>query len=370
MPEKRFDVVTFGSATQDAFVRTGASNIITLRSPHEEREYIAFDYGGKINVEGIDFLTGGGATNAAVALARLGLRPAACACIGRDEAGDVITAELEREGVSTELVVRHESERTGYSVILNSFEGDRTVLTARGANLRLDPERVDWDGVAGAEWIYLTSLHGESMKLMPRLREITRGDRVKLAFNPGSTTLAAGLEKARDMLSECEVLLLNRMEAERLLGVARPPRRFARAGGVPVDLTPEPDRLDGDGPYDIDDLFRPLAETGAKLIAITGGHEGAQVYDGETRYVLPSFRVPVEATLGAGDAFGSAFVAAIARGGSAQEALVSGTANAASVVRKLGAKVGLLDAEALTRFGAEHMKEKTVRKGPLGATPR
>jgi ribokinase len=366
---KRFDVVTFGSATKDAFVKTAASSIVTLRNLGEEREYLAFEYGGKINADSIEFLTGGGATNTAVAFARLGLRAAACACVGRDEAGDTIAAELEREGVSTGLLVRHASERTVYSVVLSSFEGDRTVLTARAANLRLEPSAVDWAGVADAEWLYLTSLHGDSMKLMPRLRELARGDHVKLAFNPGSATLAAGIEKARDMLSECEVLLLNRVEAERLVGVTTPPRRFARAGGVPVNVGPGCERFRADGPLNLDPLFRPLADTGAKIVAITAGREGAQACDGRLRYLLPAFEVPVEATLGAGDAFGSAFTAEILRGRGVEAALIAGTANSASVVQKLGAKVGLLAPDGVERLAAEHMRGKAVLKSPLGVVP-
>ncbi len=45
---------------------------------------------------------------------------------------------------------------------------------------------------------------------------------------------------------------------------------------------------------------------------------------------------------GAGDAFGSAFVAVIIRGGTIEEAIQLGTANATSTVQQIGAKNGLL----------------------------
>jgi sugar/nucleoside kinase (ribokinase family) len=165
------------------------------------------------------------------------------------------------------------------------------------------------------------------------------------------------------------VLLLNRVEAERLVGVTTPPRHFTRAGGVPVDATCETERFRAGGFLDLDRLFRPLADTGAKIIAITAGSEGAQAYDGKFRYMLPAFDVPVLATLGAGDAFGSAFTAEIIRGRDVEEAIIAGTANSASVIQNIGAKVGLLSQDSLARLVVENMKGRAVLKSPLGVAP-
>ena len=54
-------------------------------------------------------------------------------------------------------------------------------------------------------------------------------------------------------------------------------------------------------------------------------------------------------TLGAGDAFGSCFVASLAQGKSVPDALRAGIVNSASGIQQLGAKPGLLEGKALAK---------------------
>jgi ribokinase len=61
-------------------------------------------------------------------------------------------------------------------------------------------------------------------------------------------------------------------------------------------------------------------------------------------------KVKVADRTGAGDAFGSGFVAAIAKGQSIGEALTLGSANATSVVQKIGAKAGILKTDRFRRM--------------------
>ena len=62
-----FDVITFGSATRDVFLRSKAMEL------HKEHgiEEACFPFGAKIDIDDIDFETGGGATNNAVTFTRL-----------------------------------------------------------------------------------------------------------------------------------------------------------------------------------------------------------------------------------------------------------------------------------------------------------
>ena len=62
-----FDVITFGSATRDVFLRSKA---MELHKEHGIKE-ACFPFGAKIDVEDITLETGGGATNNAVTFSRL-----------------------------------------------------------------------------------------------------------------------------------------------------------------------------------------------------------------------------------------------------------------------------------------------------------
>ena len=65
--------------------------------------------------------------------------------------------------------------------------------------------------------------------------------------------------------------------------------------------------------------------------------------------VACDLKPPLERT-GAGDAFSSAFTAAIALGQSVEEALRWGPANSMSVVQQVGARAGLLKREELEKL--------------------
>ena len=395
-----FDVVSIGSATQDVFVKTNLSKVLVMKDVLSQKELLCFDYGAKVNVDHIEFCTGGGATNTAFSFARLGLKPAFLGKIGDDEAGKALIKELQEAGVDTSFHIVSKRRSTGYSVILTSFEGDRTVLVYRGANSVLDAEDIDWSFLNKARWLHITSLSGRSAKLLPQLTRRAKRKGVKVSLNPGSAQIRQGLKGLKNVLSKVDVLFLNKEEAAALTG--RPfTRRFidgkrcSLCGGC-VEVCPQdiftmeekkivvvneercvrcgrcvshcPTRAIVTEPwaFNVLEIFEAILKTGPGIVVITDGPNGAQVADGKFHYIFPPYDVPVVATLGAGDAFSSAFLAAIIKGKKVKEALELATANSNSVIQKFGAKVGLLTMEEARSFVQENRDEEhTVRKTPL-----
>jgi sugar/nucleoside kinase (ribokinase family) len=88
--------------------------------------------------------------------------------------------------------------------------------------------------------------------------------------------------------------------------------------------------------------IRDRLKSFSPLVAVTNGHLGAKIISSESTYYSPIINTnPVDET-GAGDAFGSAFVAALIYNYSLPEALDWAIKNSASVVSALGAKSGIL----------------------------
>src|SRR3989338_10891774 len=98
-----FDVITIGSATVDVFARTEFREII--RGKHKEK-CLAYPVGSKILIEELIVTTGGGGTNSAVALARLGQKVAFVGKMGLKDNSNRVITELEEEKVDTSLVIR------------------------------------------------------------------------------------------------------------------------------------------------------------------------------------------------------------------------------------------------------------------------
>ena len=397
-----FDVVCVGSATQDVFIKSDLTKIIKLSDVISEKEFLCYDYGSKVNIDEVQFLTGGGASNTAVAFARLGLSSAFLGKVNRtDDAGVRVANELETEGVDISYAAYSNSYATGYSVVLVSYQGERTVLTFRGANNSLDETDVNWGFLDNCRWLYMSGLSGRSAEMAQTLAARAHEKNVRLAFNPGSTQLKTKIKGLRGILAVTDVLIMNREEAEMVTGLSASREHIDTAScslcGKCIEACSEGILQRGDSgivargtdlckrcgecfkacgeeamvvepwTYNILEIFRVLVAAGAKVVVITDGKNGSQASDGEAHYWFPAYTAPVVDTLGAGDAFGSAFVAGMIRDGDIGRALQLGAANGSSVVRYFGAKPGLLTAEEMEDFlqGKSADEVYHVRKASL-----
>lgn len=313
------DIISVGSATEDVFVGSRDMKLISIQDVDRRQAYISFEYGAKIPVDTLFMATGGGATNTSVAFSRLGLKSGIISKLGKDSAAEHILDKLHRENVDTSYVVHSEDDPTGYSVILTSFTGDRTVLVHRGASTALCEDEVNWEALAQAKWTYLSSMAGPSAPLFEKVALHAREHGVKLAINPGGTQIREGLDKLRPVFEATHALFVNKQEAYALAGVT--PRR---------------------GRGDEMEALETLLEAGCDIVVMTDGPEGAEAHDGSAHYTVPAVPVEETSTLGAGDAFAAGCVAALFRDLDLRKALRAGALNAAGVISHMGAKRGLL----------------------------
>jgi len=325
------DIITIGSATEDVMIQANSAKVINIEDVKGARAYMAFDYGGKIHVDDMLITVGGGSINTAITFAKQGMAVAAVAKIGLDEAGDRVMARLKSEGAHTQLLVRSADNATGYSTIITTFTGERTVLVHRGASRELCEEDMPWQRMSNTEWMYVGALAGESSQLYPLLGKFAAEHNIKVALNLGTAQINEGLERFTDILRHTHVIYQNHEETRRLTGVP-------------------PDR----GPEDEMEMFRRLHEVGVEIVVMTEGAKGAEASDGQTHYTVPSYKVEVSSTIGAGDAFAAGCIAALHRGLSLPESLRMGAANAASVVQHPGANAGILTWKEALEFVRSH----------------
>jgi ribokinase len=304
-----YDMITVGSATMDAFAKTDAE-LITIRSGSGEEEHIAYPVGTKILVEHLDFQTGGGGTNTAVSFSRLGLKTAFLGKIGKDANGRQILEELKRERV--EFIGALGKEQTGYSIILDSIEEDRTILAFKGANNSLSSREIKKSRLT-TRWFYFSSMMEKSYTALEYLASHAARNSIKIAFNPSSYLTKKGVAYLSKVLRSTYVLILNKEEAEMLVGRGT-----------------------------MDELAISLRKLGPKIAVVTNGRDGVTACDGMRLYHLQANKVKVAETTGAGDAYASGFVAGMALGKSVEFSMRLGMVNATSVVMYIGAKNRLL----------------------------
>ncbi|RME53420.1 carbohydrate kinase family protein [Candidatus Woesearchaeota archaeon] len=300
-----------GSSTVDAFAATAPSDesVIDIRSGNVERELMAYPLGSKILIQHLDSYIGGGGTNTAVCFSRLGLKTGYVGKLGKDINGFSILRCLKEEGVTFLGAV---GKRSGFSFILDSQAHDRTVFTFRGCNDELRYEEVKVNQL-DTTWLYSSSLIGESFETLVRVARVLKARGVKVAFNPSTYLVKKGLDVVGRVLSLCDVVVLNKEEAQILVGSG-----------------------------EVDFLLKKLLQEVGGIVIVTDGARGSFASDGKLRYFVAPRDVQVVESTGAGDAFASTFVAGLAWEKPIIEAMVLAQINAESVIQKHGAKNGLL----------------------------
>ena len=304
-----YDVITVGSATVDVFVRTKFYKMLHC---HNKEELIAYPVGSKILIEELNVTVGGGGTNTAVALSRLGHKVAFIGKIGSGHNSRRVINNLKQEKVNTSLIVRSKKERTGFSIILDSKNHDRTVLTFRGSNNDLKFSEINLRKLK-AKWFYFSSMMGTSFKTLEKLASYAAKNKIKIAFNISSYLAKKGEDYLKNILKKVSILVLNKEEATLLVGKE----------GIKI-------------------LFKKIHKLGPEIIAITDGKNGVYVFNDSFIYYVKSHKIKVVETTGAGDAFASSFLSGIIRKNDVEFAMKLGMTNAESVIQHHGAKEKLL----------------------------
>jgi sugar/nucleoside kinase (ribokinase family) len=270
------EIICIGSAKLDL-------NAAVDRFPHEDERMLA---------ETLQTGVGGPSVTAAFAIARLGVPVGFCGVVGRDPAGDHIMGLLEEERVSTRWVTRRDDIETCRSMnIMSSQSATRAIITVPA--ITPDIARVP---ALNARWIHFDDV--------------------------GFSTCAA-------------------------IGKARPDRaQFSVDGGNPIagldlhgiDLyAPTIARLaaESGGTCEPRDLMRNAIARGARDVVATDGANGSYVLTADAFARVPAFTVDIVSTLGAGDVFHGAILAALCLGKDLVEATRWGNACAALSCRAL-----------------------------------
>lgn len=304
-----FDIISIGAGTVDIFVK---SNELVLKD-----NFLGVVASSKNEISESLICSGGGATNTATSFARLGLKSACISLIGNDPLSLFVTNDLKANHVDNSMVVQDDNS-TDFSVILVGLDGSRSILTNRGKS-SLTEENLVWDKISQTGWLYITSLEG-NLNLLEQLIGFAQERSIKVALNPGNRELSE-LTRLQPLLSHVDFLLLNKTESENLVGISLSDDKF----------------------------WEKLASFGAKVSAVTNGSEGAYILNSTGKLFSPVINTrPVDET-GAGDAFGSTFVAGQFHHLSLQDSLFWAIKNSASVVSLLGAKPGLLTMERINQ---------------------
>jgi len=310
-----YDVITFGSATEDVYLKSKKFFPIPCKNLTGGRG-ICFNLGSKIEVENAFLFSGGGGTNTAVTFTKQGFKVAYCGAVGDDFLGNSLVKELEGEKIDVSLVKRIKGKLTNISLILAYPGKDRTILLYRGASDNLRKDDISWNKIKETKWIYLAPFSGELVGLTEYLVNFAKKNNIKIALNPGYNQLTLPKKTLEKILRKIDVLILNQEEASLLTGI----------------------------PYKMEkEIFKKIDGLTEGICIMTKGKDGVVVSDGKYLYYADSLGKKAIDSTGAGDSFGAGFVSGIIKTKDIVSAVQFGIANSVSNIKKFGAKEGLLN---------------------------
>lgn len=313
-------MLAIGDIFTDAFIKLRDDKARIDIDPDGSKR-LSMEFGTKPPYERVDIVQAvGPSPNAAVAFARLGVRTDLMAFLGDDLPGKDSLAYLQSEGVNTRLMSVQKNIKSNYYYVLR-YKTDRTILVKN--------EEFDYSWQQPTEvpdWIYLGMISESAWQLHEDLMSYLHDHpQIKLAFQPGTFHFDWGVEKLAGLYERTYIIIVNREEAALITGKS--------VASIP-------------------DLASALHALGPKIVIITDGPDGAYAsHNGKLLKMrnYPDIAPPLERT-GAGDAFASTLVAALALGESLETALSWAPINSMSVVQKVGAQAGLLHKSELETY--------------------
>jgi ribokinase len=361
--------LTIGGAMIDTIAIIESDRIERMSMLNAESSFLLLEEGRKTEALEVSTHCGGGAANAAVALARLGFEVAALVKLGRDERADLILARLKQEGIDTRWVVPDARAPTGASVLISSHERNAAVFTFRGANTLLEPDDLN-EAAFAVDLVYVANLSNQSADCYPAIVARAKTHGALIAVNPGVRQLSMHGAAFHEHLRALDILALNRKEADALVASLVP--KFGE-GGAALAFAPgeQPPRLavrglvGGGFEMGLRTFFRALLAQGPRHVLVTDGGAGAFAATRERIFYCPAPDVAVAGTSGAGDAFAATYAAFVASAHSPEEALRAASINAAGVLAHIDTQTGLMRRDELNAQVSKSTERLNVMSWPL-----
>lgn len=259
------------------------------------------------------YIPGGKGANQAVAMAKLGAQVEMFGCVGDDENGRKMVANLSANGVETGHIKVAAGVPTGIAIITVG-ENDNTIIVVEGANGLVDRAYIDSvkDILLGYDMVALQ--HEIPLDTVHYVVDLCAEHGIPVLLNPAP---AAGVPM--DIIEKVTYLTPNEHEAVLIFGKERSTEELLKA---------YPEKL--------------IITQGSRGVSV--GLAGGQVLN------VPARKAEVVDTTGAGDTLNGAFCVKVVQGCGIVEALEYANAASSLSIGKFGAQSGMPTAEELAKL--------------------
>ena len=305
----RYEIVFIGTAILDPVIKGFDPEPVSVAGFRAES--------GSINA-------GGEGVNGSIAAAKLGMRSALLCFLGKDQAGDLIEAELVKNGVDTSCIIRTADHSTPITTIFVAEDGNRKSITNNAHSYNFHPEQYP-DMFTDTKAVVIGSLFRAPFNDPDVVRAV-----VTQAHSKGIPVFAdtkipnfrrLTLDDIADSLAMVDYITPNEDEARFFTGEDRP-----------------------------DKMAEAFLARGVKNVIIKLGGKGCLLVNNEEKIHLYAHKIDVVDATGAGDNFMAGFVSEIIRGSEVKDALAFANACGAICATAVGTGTALRDREQVLRL--------------------
>jgi ribokinase len=291
----------------------------------------AFPHAGETVVGTFVTGPGGKGSNQAVAAGRAGASTLFIGAVGRDAFAADAKKFYRAEGIAARFVEKP-PHATGTAAILVNASGQNEIIVALGANAALRPADVPVAALRSA--LVVVTQHENDLRTVAAVLSAARRAGAVTIHNPAP--MRADFDPA--LLRHVDILIPNESEFAALINL-RAARGAKKISAARVAALPS---------AKLHALCRSL---GVTHVLITLGAKGVFVSRPDGPTLIPSHRVKVVDTTGAGDAFCGGFAAGLVKfNGDLLAAARFGNAVAALSVTKFGTAPSMPTAKEIARF--------------------
>lgn len=278
-------------------------------------------------VDEVKFEIGGAVLNSAVLLDRLGMNTRLLGCIGRDRWADIILDTLVKSKINLSSVQVDHEAMTGINFTIVTPDGERTMFTHRGANVKQKPENLDESVFKKAAILHISGyalLESPQRDTVWKAVELAKHYNLPISLDTGLEPVIKRPEDFRILMKELTICVSGPEEIALLLGSHSP-----------------------------EEAADKLIALGIKLAAIKLGGKGSLIASKADSLATPCFEVETVDSTGAGDSFSAGILYGWLNGLNLEETATIASALGALATTVYGAGASLPDKNKIIQFFQE-----------------
>jgi ribokinase len=266
----------------------------------------------KIDSKNQSLFSGGVTANYIVAASRLGANSSFIGAIGNDEYGTFLKEDFTKEKVNIDGMVIKKGKKTPVNFIcVVEKNGEKFIIQSPYMHTTVpEPKELNENIISSAKLIHTTGIYPE---VTTKSFEIAKKNNIKISFDLEKQIAIRGIKNLKPMLQKVDILMPNKAGAMQLTNTK-----------TPIDAA------------------KIFLDWGIEIVVITMGAEGCLALTKSQTFKVPSLKVNVIDTTGAGDTFCAAFdYVHVIKGFTINDSCIFANACAALKIQKLGARTGM-----------------------------